>query len=138
MRSCGVPSASGSPSSVPFQIADMAGLDTYARVLETLQRELGERFYVPAMLREQLAQGRVGTKGGAGFSDYTDERRDRLLLDRDRYYAALSKLLATMAAPGGQKNVCGSGGLSQGNHPARWSVPEGCLLNERCFCVAAM
>jgi len=77
----------------PFQIAGMAGLDTYARVLETLQRELGERFFVPAMLREQLAQGRVGTKGGAGFSDYTTGQRDRLHLDRDRRCAALAALL---------------------------------------------
>jgi 3-hydroxybutyryl-CoA dehydrogenase len=77
----------------PFQIADMAGLDTYARVLETLQQELGERFFVPDMLREQVARGRVGTKGGAGFADYTEEQRDQLLLDRDRYYAALAALL---------------------------------------------
>lgn len=82
----------------PFQIADMAGLDTYARVLETLQQELGERFYVPDMLREQVAQGRVGTKGGAGFADYTAEQRDQLLLDRDRYYAALAVLLQRESA----------------------------------------
>lgn len=82
----------------PFQIADMAGLDTYARVLETLQRELGERFFVPDMLREQLAQGRVGTKGGAGFADYTTAERDRLHLERDRQYAALAALLQTASA----------------------------------------
>lgn len=94
----------------PFQIADMAGLDTYARVLETLQREMGERFFVPEMLREQLAQGRVGTKGGAGFSDYTAEQRDRLYLDRDRYYAALTKLLETMSSttPAGATNGAAS------------------------------
>lgn len=82
----------------PFQIADMAGLDTYARVLETLQHELGERFFVPDMLREQLAQGRVGTKGGAGFADYTAEQRDQLHLDRDRYYAALAAFLQRESA----------------------------------------
>ncbi len=82
----------------PFQIADMAGLDTYARVLETLQRELGDRFFVPDMLREQLAQGRVGTKGGAGFADYTPAERDRLHLDRDRRYAALATLFPSPAA----------------------------------------
>lgn len=83
----------------PFQIADMAGLDTYARVLETLRRELGERFFVPALLREQLAQGRVGTKGGAGFADYTAEERERLHLDRDRQYAALAALLQASSSP---------------------------------------
>jgi len=111
MRSFAAPSVSGCPSSArsrspiwpgsifgPFQIADMAGLDTYARVLETLQHELGERFFVPDMLREQLAQGRVGTKGGAGFADYTAEQRDQLHLDRDRYYAALAAFLQRESA----------------------------------------
>ena len=31
----------------PFQIADMAGLDVYVSVLETLEEGLGERFEVP-------------------------------------------------------------------------------------------
>ena len=38
--------------------------------------------------------GRLGTKSGAGFGEYTDEERDALLLERDRRYAALAKLLA--------------------------------------------
>ena len=31
---------------------------------------------------------------GAGFEEYSDEERDRLLLERDRRYAALARLLA--------------------------------------------
>lgn len=78
----------------PFQIADMAGLDVYANVFATLERGLGERFSLPPSLRELVAQGRTGTKSGAGFFDYTPEERDQLLLTRDRRYAALSALLA--------------------------------------------
>jgi len=77
----------------PFQIADMAGLDVYVSVLETLKEGLGERFEVPNVLRDLVEQGRTGTKSGAGFLEYTDEERERLLLERDRRYAALSKLL---------------------------------------------
>jgi 3-hydroxybutyryl-CoA dehydrogenase len=77
----------------PFQIADMAGLDVYVSVLETLEEGLGERFEVPGALRELVQQGRTGTKSGAGFLDYSDEERDRLLLERDRRYAALNELL---------------------------------------------
>jgi 3-hydroxybutyryl-CoA dehydrogenase len=77
----------------PFQIADMAGLDVYASVLKTLEEGLGARFAVPATLRELVEEGRTGTKGGGGFLVYSDEERDRLLLERDRRYAALNKLL---------------------------------------------
>ena len=77
----------------PFQIADMAGLDVYVSVFETLEEGLGERFEVPGALRELVEQGRTGTKSGAGFLEYSDEERERLLLERDRRYAALGELL---------------------------------------------
>jgi 3-hydroxybutyryl-CoA dehydrogenase len=77
----------------PFQIADMAGLDVYVSVLETLREGLGERFEVPTVLRELVERGRTGTKSGAGFLEYSEEERERLLLERDRRYAALNELL---------------------------------------------
>ena len=80
----------------PFQIADMAGLDVYADVFETLERGLGDRFRVPPALRALVEQGRLGVKSGAGFSSYTPEAREHLLLARDRYYAALAALLAEL------------------------------------------
>ncbi|MDQ4127722.1 MAG: 3-hydroxyacyl-CoA dehydrogenase family protein [Actinomycetota bacterium] len=77
----------------PFQIADMAGLDVYEGVLGVLQEGLGERFEAPGALRELVERGRTGTKSGAGFLEYTEEERARLLLERDRRYAALNELL---------------------------------------------
>ena len=77
----------------PFQIADMAGLDVYSSVLETLKEGLGERFEIPKVLAELVERGRTGTKSGAGFLEYSDEERERLLLERDRRYAALNELL---------------------------------------------
>ena len=77
----------------PFLIADMAGLDTYVGVYETLERDVGPEFAPPRELRDLIEQGRVGTKAGAGFDEYSDEERDRLLLERDRRYAALARLL---------------------------------------------
>ena len=77
----------------PFGIADMAGLDVYSSVLEVLREGLGERFETPHALREAVEAGRTGTKSGAGFLEYSDEGRERLLLDRDRRYAALLGLL---------------------------------------------
>ena len=80
----------------PFQIADMAGLVVYENVLDVLEDGLGERFEAPEALRELVAKGRTGTKSGAGFLQYTDEERERLLLERDRRYAALNELLQEM------------------------------------------
>ncbi len=80
----------------PFAIADMAGLDVYANVLGVLRDGLGERFGPPRMLLDLVEEGRAGTKAGAGFLDYTDEERGRLLLERDRRYAALLELLDRM------------------------------------------
>jgi 3-hydroxybutyryl-CoA dehydrogenase len=78
----------------PFQIADMAGLDTYVGVYKTLERDVGPEFAPPQQLVELVEAGRVGAKAGAGFEEYSDEERDRLLLERDRRYAALTRLLA--------------------------------------------
>ncbi|HEX5848444.1 MAG TPA: 3-hydroxyacyl-CoA dehydrogenase family protein [Rubrobacter sp.] len=77
----------------PFQVADMAGLDVYENVLDVLGEGLGERFAAPDSLRDLVRKGRTGTKSGAGFLEYTDEERERLLLERDRRYAALGELL---------------------------------------------
>jgi 3-hydroxybutyryl-CoA dehydrogenase len=77
----------------PFQIADMAGLDVYESVLDVLRDSLGEHFEAPDSLRELVERGRTGTKSGAGFLSYSDEERERLLLERDRRYAALNELL---------------------------------------------
>jgi 3-hydroxybutyryl-CoA dehydrogenase len=77
----------------PFQVADMAGLDVYENVLDVLKDGLGERFEAPESLRDLVERGRTGTKGGSGFLEYTEEERGRLLLERDRRYAALNELL---------------------------------------------
>jgi 3-hydroxybutyryl-CoA dehydrogenase len=77
----------------PFEIADMAGLDTYVSVFETLEREVGAEFAPPAALRDLVDAGRHGAKTGAGFAEWSDEERSTLLLERDRRYAALSALL---------------------------------------------
>ena len=81
----------------PFQIADMAGLDTYLSVYETLERDVGPEFAPPAQLREHVDAGRLGAKSGEGFATYSDEARAKLLLERDRRYAALAKLLEEQA-----------------------------------------
>lgn len=77
----------------PFQIADMAGLDVYASIFPVLQESLGDEWKLPDVLKKIVDEGRHGTKTGEGFYKYTDEERAKLLIERDRRYAALNDLL---------------------------------------------
>jgi len=83
----------------PFQIADMAGLDVYEAVIEQHEQGLGERFQVPEAVRRLVSEGRCGTAAGAGFYDYGPGAPERLLVERDRLYAALSELLGRQPPP---------------------------------------
>jgi 3-hydroxybutyryl-CoA dehydrogenase len=76
----------------PFTIADLAGLDVYADIYATLERELGEDFHVPAAVEERVAQGDFGVKTGRGFLDISPEEGQRLVERRDRAYRALAEL----------------------------------------------
>ncbi len=80
----------------PFQIADMAGLDVYSSIFGVLERDLGEDWQPPERLRSVVDAGRHGVKRLAGFYEYSEDERDKMLLERDRRYAALNKLLGEL------------------------------------------
>ena len=61
----------------PFTIADIAGLDVYADIFETLERGLGPGFSAPEQLSALVANGDFGVKTGHGFLDITRRRRPR-------------------------------------------------------------
>ncbi len=72
----------------PFTRADEAGLDAVLEQLEGAQREWGDAFEPPAILRRLVAQGRLGKKAGQGFFPYPqpdagDQRETVLLETRD-------------------------------------------------------
>src|SRR5581483_12527129 len=54
----------------PFARADQIGLDEILAKLEYSQREWGEHFSPPTILRRLVAQGRLGVKSGQGFYPY--------------------------------------------------------------------
>ena len=76
----------------PFTIADMAGLDVYADIFDTLEGGLGARFSAPAILREHVDRGEFGVKAGRGFLDLSQAEGEALVDRRDRAYVALAGL----------------------------------------------
>jgi len=51
----------------PLRLGDLVGLDVRLGVAEYLQGKFGERFAPPRLLREMVADGRLGKKAGQGF-----------------------------------------------------------------------
>ncbi|MFI2362468.1 3-hydroxyacyl-CoA dehydrogenase family protein [Promicromonospora sp. NPDC019610] len=51
----------------PLRLTDLVGLDVRLGIAEHLERELGERFAVPRLLRAMVEAGRLGRKTGEGF-----------------------------------------------------------------------
>jgi 3-hydroxybutyryl-CoA dehydrogenase len=54
----------------PLELADRVGLDTVLYVLDDLHEVYGDAFAAPPLLREMVAEGKLGRKSGAGFYDY--------------------------------------------------------------------
>ena len=55
----------------PLELADFIGLDTCVNILEVLRKGFGSEKYAPApLLRQMVAQGKLGKKSGHGFYDY--------------------------------------------------------------------
>ena len=77
----------------PFAIADMAGLDVYAFCYASLQTEFPERFATPQILADLVAEGKLGTKSGAGFLDVPADRTPELVAYRNKAYVAMKKLV---------------------------------------------
>jgi enoyl-CoA hydratase / 3-hydroxyacyl-CoA dehydrogenase len=69
----------------PFSRADEAGLDTVLEQLEGAQKEWGDAFEPPSVLRRLVAQDRLGKKTGQGFFPYPQpdegDQRETVLLE---------------------------------------------------------
>ena len=51
----------------PLKLTDLVGLDVRLAILEHLQKEIGEQFRPPAILRQLVRAGKLGKKTGEGF-----------------------------------------------------------------------
>lgn len=57
----------------PLRTTDIVGLDVRLGIAEQLERELGAGFTPPQILRDMVAEGKLGRKSGQGFYDWNDE-----------------------------------------------------------------
>jgi 3-hydroxybutyryl-CoA dehydrogenase len=56
----------------PLKLTDLVGLDVRLAILEHLQREIGEQFRPPMLLRQMVRAGKLGKKTGEGFYVWKD------------------------------------------------------------------
>ncbi len=57
----------------PLRLTDLVGLDVRLGIAEYLASTLGPRFEPPQLLRDMVAQGKLGKKTGEGFYRWDDE-----------------------------------------------------------------
>jgi len=77
----------------PFMVADMAGLDVYASILDSLEKRFGERFAGASALRSLVATGAYGMKTGRGFRQYNEDTSQKTVERRDNAYKRLRHAL---------------------------------------------
>ncbi len=77
----------------PFGVADFGGLDTFDHINRYLNAELCDAKEGNPRLHRMVEEGKLGVKSGQGFYDYSGDRADEAIRERDRLYIQLAKVL---------------------------------------------
>lgn len=77
----------------PFGVADFGGLDTFDRINSYLNEDLCDAKEGSKLLHDMVAEGKLGVKSGAGFYDYSGDKADKAIKERDKLYIQLAKVL---------------------------------------------
>lgn len=54
----------------PLELIDLAGADILLHVLETMEKEFGDRYHPAPLLRQMVRAEHLGRKTGKGFYEY--------------------------------------------------------------------
>lgn len=83
----------------PFVIGDMAGLDVYTGSYRSLEAAYGAKFTPPESLAALVENKNLGLKTGQGVYEIPASTADELVHYRERAYAALADLKASLGEP---------------------------------------
>ncbi|WP_169009019.1 3-hydroxyacyl-CoA dehydrogenase family protein [Faecalispora jeddahensis] len=73
----------------PLETADFGGLDIFYHVAEYLVPDLYSSQEVPSLLREKFEKGELGVKTGKGFYDYSGDKGEQAIRERDEKFIRL-------------------------------------------------
>ncbi|MGJ3195582.1 3-hydroxyacyl-CoA dehydrogenase family protein [Peribacillus frigoritolerans] len=76
----------------PIEIADFGGLDTWQRVFDNVSPVLDQSKKAPDLIRDLVAEGKLGTKSGEGIFTYEESTVSQKINERDRNFIKLGKL----------------------------------------------
>ncbi|USK79338.1 3-hydroxyacyl-CoA dehydrogenase family protein [Peribacillus frigoritolerans] len=76
----------------PIEIADFGGLDTWQRVFDNVSPVLDQSKEAPDLIRDLVAEGKLGTKSGEGIFTYEESTVSQKINKRDRNFIKLGKL----------------------------------------------
>jgi 3-hydroxybutyryl-CoA dehydrogenase len=79
----------------PLRTADLGGLDVFAAISRYLFADLADRKAPSEILEKLVAEGKFGTKTGAGFYEYAETDAARIIAERDRVLQGFLKVLRT-------------------------------------------
>ena len=77
----------------PFGVTDFGGLDTFEHINSYLNADLCDAKEGSRLLQEMVAEGKLGVKSGAGFYDYSGDKADKAIRERDKLFIELAKVL---------------------------------------------
>ncbi len=77
----------------PFGVADFGGLDTFDHINSYLNESLCDSKEGSPLLRKMVEEGKLGVKSGEGFYDYSGDKADKAVAQRDKLYIELAKTL---------------------------------------------
>jgi 3-hydroxybutyryl-CoA dehydrogenase len=75
----------------PLEQSDLVGLDLTLDIHQTLIPSLDRSAAPQALLREKVAQGKIGMKAGEGFRRWTQEQADAVRRRLSAYLAEQAK-----------------------------------------------